>query len=71
MKRCEVKSLSSEERWKIGTNELSNLRRKLETKKVAQNTFEKRRSTIVDFISGNSNRIDSDGVIVEFFVPTK
>jgi hypothetical protein len=68
MQRCQVHSLSNEARWQIGNNELKNLKNKQNSKEIDQGTYEKRRTTIVDFISGNSNRIDSDGVVVEFFV---
>ena len=68
MHRCQVESLSNEARWKIGNNELKNLRNMQSSKQIDQGTYEKRRTTIVDFISGISDRIDSDGVLVEFFV---
>lgn len=68
MVRSAVNSLSSSERWRIGNNELTALKRQFKSKEVSQETMEERRRTIVDFISGTSNRVNSNGVVVEFFV---
>lgn len=68
MKRCRLNSLSNDDRWTIGHNELRALRKQFEEKKIDEKTLEKRKKTIVDFISGSSNRMNSDGVIVEFYV---
>ena len=68
MKRCRLNSLDKDDRWMIGHNELRALRKKFENREITLQTLEARRKTIVDFISGNSNRVNSDGVIVEFYV---
>ena len=66
--RCAVSSLSTDERWRIGNNEISFLKVQLEKGEITQEVYRKSLKSLADFISGISDRIVSDGVSVEFFV---
>lgn len=68
IRRCGLRSLSMDDRMKIGNHELKALKKQTASGEILPDVSDRRKKTIVDFISGISNRIDSDGVTVEFFV---
>ena len=64
VKRCKLNSLTKADRSLLGNHEL----RMLNRSNVSSSTYYRRRKTIVDFINGKSNRVNSNGVVVEFYV---
>lgn len=67
-KRCRLNNLTISDREQIAWNELSNLRTKFFTNQINIDVYMSRRWTMIQFAVGETNTIDSDGVIVEFFV---
>lgn len=68
IRRCRLNTLDRDERMRIFWNEIEHLRRQFIRGEISLDLFFSRRLSALEFVSGRSNVIDSNGVLVEFFV---